>query len=92
MATDYLALRGGYVRDNSPILPEYLTPFAPDSDRNEFTGGIGYKAQDAEGRGYHIDAAVRYVVLEAIDSTFAWYPASYDTTMTFFALSFGYSF
>lgn len=92
LATPWLALRGGYVRDNSPIPAEYLTPFAPDSDRNEFTGGIGYKAQDAEGRGYHIDAAIRYIVLDAIDSTFVWYPANYDTTMTFFALSFGYSF
>lgn len=87
------AVRGGYIRDNSPIPAENLTPFAPDSDRNEFTVGLGYDTKEACCWGrFFADAAFRYILLEDVTSEFTFFPAEFSTDMTFFAISFGVSF
>ncbi len=41
-ATDYLAVRLGYLNHKGAAPPENVTPLLPEGDRNEFTIGFGY--------------------------------------------------
>lgn len=42
LLSDKLALRGGLLYDNNPVLEEYAEPTLPDSDRLGFNVGFGY--------------------------------------------------
>lgn len=44
-ATDSLTLRAGYLFDPSPVPEENVDPILPDSDKNIYTMGIGYKKE-----------------------------------------------
>jgi long-chain fatty acid transport protein len=46
-ATENLDLRLGYARDNNPIPNSTIGPELPDSDRNNYTFGFGYKGERA---------------------------------------------
>ena len=41
--SDKLTFRAGYLYHTSASPPEFVTPLLPESDRNEFTGGVSYR-------------------------------------------------
>jgi len=41
--SDKLTFRAGYLYHTSASPPEFVTPLLPESDRNEFTGGMSYR-------------------------------------------------
>lgn len=89
---EQIALRGGYTRDYSPIPAETLTPFAPDGDRHEFTVGIGYDGAENLWGQMFLDMAFRYIMIEDVTSKFSYFPATFNTDMTFFSISTGFKF
>jgi long-chain fatty acid transport protein len=54
---DMFMLRAGYLHDISPAPDETLDPMLPDSDRNGFTIGVGFKLNDM----IHFDLAYFYL-------------------------------
>ena len=52
-----LALRGGYSYNTAAAPPETITPLLPESDRNNFTVGLGYRFSP----GFGIDLAYQYL-------------------------------
>lgn len=57
MATDKLALRGGYYFDQTPVKDGYMTPETPDANRNCFTVGMGYRVTDK----FSVDASFLFI-------------------------------
>ena len=57
MATDCVALRAGYVYDQTPTRHAYTSLMLPANDRNMFTLGAGYKIDDLT-----LDLAAMYIV------------------------------
>jgi long-chain fatty acid transport protein len=57
MATEKLAIRGGYYFDQTPVGDGYMTPETPDADRNGFSAGLGYRISDR----FQLDASFLYV-------------------------------
>jgi long-chain fatty acid transport protein len=55
--TDWLALRAGYVYDQTPTRHEYASPMLPANDRQMFTLGAGYKWD-----GWTLDVAGMYII------------------------------
>ena len=41
--SDKLTFRAGYLYHTSASPPDFVTPLLPESDRNEFTGGVSYR-------------------------------------------------
>ncbi len=56
--SDQLAVRAGYIFDQSPVKEGYLEPSLPDADRHDFTVGFGYTISE----NLHIDASYMLVV------------------------------
>lgn len=57
MASDKIAIRGGYYFDQTPVGDGYMTPETPDADRNGFSAGLGYRVSDR----FQLDASFLYV-------------------------------
>ncbi|OIQ51980.1 Outer membrane protein P1 precursor [Pseudodesulfovibrio hydrargyri] len=55
--TDALAMRAGYVYDQTPIRHEYASPMLPANDRQMFTLGAGYKWDS-----WTVDVAGMYLI------------------------------
>lgn len=56
-ATNFWALRCGYIFDKTPVPDRYVEPSLPDANRHDFTIGIGYKISDQ----FSIDASYMFV-------------------------------
>ena len=52
-----LSLRGGYLYHKGAAPPQTVTPLLPEGERNEFTGGIGYRITEQ----LTLDAAYQYI-------------------------------
>jgi long-chain fatty acid transport protein len=57
LLTDAVALRAGYVYDQTPIRHDYASPMLPANDRQMFTLGAGYKWDD-----WTVDVAGMYII------------------------------
>ena len=66
-ATDKIALRAGYYRDESPVQPGYFAPETPRNDAHGFTGGLSVNVSDK----FSIDAAFLYNRYEEVDESYA---------------------
>jgi long-chain fatty acid transport protein len=84
-----MALRGGYVRDQTPIPDGTLKPILPCASRNELTAGIGLL--DRRGRG-SIDVAVQQIWFEERTSTYPLFPATYNSSALILGVTFSYKF
>ncbi len=86
---DGLALRAGYLYDESPQPSESVSPMLPDAARNSVQFGVGYKVGDVR-----IDAA--YMWLKMVERTTSNnhnnFNGTYNSGANMFALSVGYAF
>jgi len=84
-----LALRGGYVYDDSPIPGETLGPMLPDADSHFLTLGVGY-------RKGHFNADLGYTAVFSEDrSTYRHYKGfngEYETFISLISLNLQYVF
>jgi long-chain fatty acid transport protein len=84
------AVRGGYAREKSPVPPESLSPFLPDSNRNAFSAGGSW----TNGRA-RLDAGFRYVTGSERSTegrSRDAFEGSYKASGLTFGASFGYAF
>ena len=87
---DKLALRAGFVYDQSPVPDSSLEPTLPDSDRLEFIIGLGYKFSEkvwVDGAYQYIMGSERTVADPPND-----FPGTYNSTANLFGLSLGLAF
>ena len=68
-ATDKIALRAGYYRDESPVQPGYFAPETPRNDSDGFTGGLSF----AINSKLAIDASFFYLRFEEVDASYDYY-------------------
>jgi len=61
-ALDWLDLRLGYVYDNTPVPDEHIDYLLPDSDRQIFSGGVGFK-----GESWNLDLNYSYLLFKERD-------------------------
>lgn len=88
--TPELALRLGYVYDETPVPDESVSPFLPDNARNDYSFGIGYKLGDL-----NIDVAYMFVDFGTRDTEGKNrdnYNGSYNSVANLFGVSIGRSF
>jgi long-chain fatty acid transport protein len=84
--TNALALRLGFIYDETPSPEETITPDLPDLDRLNFTAGVGYGFSS-----FRVDAGYHLVVLRDQRSTSELLPGTYSGTAHVFGLTLGYS-
>lgn len=86
-----VALRGGYIRDETPAPESAVTPLLPDSDRNEFSVGLGYTTGPWQFDGYFLAE-----FFEDRDGPVGGDDdipdGTYDTKALLFGMDFGYRF
>jgi long-chain fatty acid transport protein len=96
IGTEYLvspsvALRAGYIRDETPAPESAVTPLLPDSDRNEFSLGLGYTTGPWQFDAYGL--AEFFVDRDGPVGGDDDIPdGTYDTKALLFGLDFGYRF
>lgn len=87
---DALQIRCGYLFDNNPVTDHYSEPLLPDSDRNGFNIGAGYKINEA------LSVDVSYLFLKFADrkvtNTEVQFDGTYQATANLFGINFGYNF
>jgi long-chain fatty acid transport protein len=87
------ALRGGYIRDTNPAPDNTVKPLLPDSDRNEFTLGLGYDTKESCCWGrLNLDFAMQYVLFEERTSTYPLFPATYESDALILGFGIGVTF
>lgn len=86
---DALALRAGYLYDESPQPSESVSPMLPDAARNSIQVGVGYKIGDVR-----IDAAYMWLKMEerTTSTNHNNFNGTYDSGANLFGLSVGYAF
>ncbi|MBI9019695.1 MAG: outer membrane protein transport protein [Verrucomicrobia bacterium] len=86
-------LRGGYVRDESPVSGQYRSPMLPGSDSQLFMGGFGYTF-----KSWTLDVAYSYILAEkteqgsAIAATDPAFAGDYDSDAHLLSFSISHSF
>ena len=86
--TDTLALRCGYLYDQSPMPAASISPMLPDATRNGGTVGVGFNF----GK-FTLDAALMYLVFNEADtekSSHSGFDGVYESSGLLFGLSLGY--
>jgi long-chain fatty acid transport protein len=80
-----LALRAGFVYDQSPVPDKSLEPSLPDANRLEFTFGLGFQVSEKfrVDAAYHLIKASERTVSEDVNE----FPGTYNTTANLAALS-----
>jgi long-chain fatty acid transport protein len=87
------ALRAGYIYDQATIPLATLKPLLPDSSRNEVTFGLGYDTKETCCWGrLGLDFAVQYIWAAARTSTFAHFPADYESNVLILGTGISLSF
>jgi long-chain fatty acid transport protein len=92
-ATPEFSLRGGYIFDLSPVPSGTLDPILPDSNRHDFSIGVGYKFT----KNFRLDFAYLLVYFLPVSGTTKLVPqeaspGTYNTVGHLFALNVGLSF
>ncbi len=84
-----LAVRAGYVYDNTPQPPKAVEPMLPDADRHEFTAGFGYQLS----KEFSVDVAYQIILFKdrSVVAPTNIFPGTYTSTAHLFGLSLGYT-
>lgn len=90
---DWLALRAGYVYDQSPMTSRYADYLVPSHDRHIYSLGVGFKWDDA----WTLDLAYAYIQpvdrsYNYSDETNVLRSKTRDTSTNIFSISLGYQF
>ncbi|OQY29387.1 MAG: hypothetical protein B6244_04015 [Candidatus Cloacimonetes bacterium 4572_55] len=90
LATEKLAVRAGYVYDESPVPDKSVSVLLPDADRNDFSFGVGYKigAYDLDLGYMLVDFKERSTNGKSNDN----YNGTYQSIAHIYTLGLGYSF
>jgi long-chain fatty acid transport protein len=85
-----LQLRLGYLYDNNPVLDKYTEPLLPDSDRNGFNVGFGYKINE----NLTVDVSYLYLKFDkrTVTGTEVGFDGTYTSSANLFGINFGYAF
>lgn len=82
--------RAGYYFDHSPVKTEYLEPLLPDSDRNGFNLGAGYRIAD------NVRVDVSYLFLKGAqrkaENTVLNFDGTYNSYVNLLGFNIGYTF
>ncbi len=65
-ATEKIALRAGYYRDESPVQPGFFAPETPRNDSDGFSGGVSYAITSRLA----IDASFFYLKFQEVDASY----------------------
>jgi long-chain fatty acid transport protein len=88
--TETMALRAGFVHDQTPVPKESISPMLPDASRNGITGGVGLKFGSMT-----VDAAFMYLMFadaETADTMATGYPiGTYKNSALLFAIDLGFA-
>jgi long-chain fatty acid transport protein len=88
--SETMALRAGFVHDQSPVPKASISPMLPDADRNGITGGVGLKFGSMT-----VDAAFMYLVFadaETADPMPTGYPKGiYKNSALLFGVNLGFA-
>lgn len=92
LPTDWLALRAGYVYDESPMTKEYEDYLVPSNGRQLVSGGLGFKWDN-----YTADLSYTYIFIngrnfEGNPSIGVWPTKTRDASAQIVGCSLGYSF
>ena len=90
MATPALALRAGYLYDESPVPSAAVSTLLPDADRNSYQCGIGYTMGNVQ-----LDLAYMYLPFNdrsSEQSSHRGFDALYETSAHLFGITVGYRF
>ncbi len=87
---DDLAVRAGFIFDETPQPDRSVGPVLPDADRLEFSIGLGYQLTNA----VHVDVAYQYVsgADRTVTSPTNSFPGTYKSSASLFGLNLGFRF
>ena len=90
-----LAVRAGYLRDNHAVPDEYVEPTLPESDRNLYSVGLGYKLNNVTFDAYYMlllqdDRTIKNSKLEVNGQPFP-FNGTYKGMTNMFGLTMGIS-
>ncbi|MBF8295070.1 MAG: hypothetical protein HW389_1615 [Bacteroidetes bacterium] len=87
---DKLALRAGFIYDETPQPEKSVGPVLPDADRMEFSLGLGYRLTNT------VDLDIAYQYVKGSDRTVTAptnsFPGTYKSSASLFGLSLGFHF
>lgn len=87
---DEFQFRAGYLYDANPVPDHYVEPLLPDSDRNGFNVGLGYKLSET------MTLDLSYLLLKfderTVTGTEVQFDGTYQSTAHLFGINFGYQF
>lgn len=92
--TDNITLRAGYIRDITPQPIESVSPLLPDSDRNDFTAGIGFRSGSMQfDLGYMlVTSEERSTVVDGVGKNDLGFDGTYTSNAHLFMFSWGINF
>lgn len=92
--TDALQVRVGYINDKSPQPLHSVSPLLPDSDKNDYSIGLGYKTGNMKfDAGYMlVDFGERSTVEDGVGKNENGFDGTYASVANLFFFSFGYEF
>lgn len=90
-----LAIRAGYLRDNHAVPDEYVEPTLPESDRNLYSVGLGYKLNNITFDAYYMlllqdDRTIKNSKLEVNGQPFP-FNGTYKGMTNMFGMTIGIS-
>ncbi|NUN69639.1 MAG: porin [Bacteroidetes bacterium] len=85
-----MQIRFGYLFDRNPVADHYTEPLLPDSDRNGFNIGVGYKINETMS----VDASYLFLKFaeRKVTGTEVEFDGVYQSNANLFGINFGYTF
>ncbi|HQU74829.1 MAG TPA: outer membrane protein transport protein, partial [Calditrichia bacterium] len=89
---DALALRAGYIYDQTPQPIHSVSPLLPDNDRNDFTAGIGYKTGNltVDAGFMFVNTGKRSTLENGVGQNENGFNGTYSANATLFFVGLGY--